>query len=415
MTLIKTSLLNSIAVLVKILTLLGINKILAVYVGPAGYAALGQFQNAMTIITTFASGALNTGVTKYTAEYVGDESKQITIWRTAGTLAIGISFLFSVLVAAFSVPLAKFFLNDAAYASVFLYFSVALSFFVLNALLLAILVGKKEVPRYVMANIVGSLLSIGFVFYFVMLWGAYGALMALATFQSVAFFITLMICWNLKWFKISNFYGKIDIDAAKNLGKFALMAIVSAACVPVSQILVRQYVVQNLGVESAGYWEAIWRLSSAYLMLVTTILSVYYLPKLAELKTFSDIRTEIVNGAKVIVPVTIFAAISIYILRVFIVETLFSKQFLPIEEIMGWQLFGDVLKITSWLVAYVFISRAEFKIFIFIEVFFSITFVLLSMFFVSEYGLVGGAYAHILNYIACLIFVIYKFSKLKVL
>ncbi|MCF5022048.1 oligosaccharide flippase family protein, partial [Pseudomonas lactis] len=298
MTLIKTSLFNSIAVLVKILTLLGINKILAVYVGPAGYAALGQFQNAMTIITTFASGALNTGVTKYTAEYVEDELKQITIWKTAGTLAIGISVLFSLLVAVFSVPLAKLFLGDAAYASVFLCFSVALSFFVLNALLLAILVGKKEVPRYVMANIVGSLLSIGFVFYFVMLWGAYGALIALATFQSVAFFITLIICWNLKWFKISNFYGKIDKGAAKNLSKFALMAIVSAACVPVSQILVRQYVVQNLGVESAGYWEALWRLSSAYLMLVTTVLSVYYLPKLAELKTHAGLRSEIVNGAK---------------------------------------------------------------------------------------------------------------------
>ncbi|MBI6978323.1 MULTISPECIES: O-antigen translocase [Pseudomonas] len=415
MTLIKTSLFNSIAVLVKILTLLGINKILAVYVGPAGYAALGQFQNAMTIITTFASGALNTGVTKYTAEYVEDELKQITIWKTAGTLAIGISVLFSLLVAVFSVPLAKLFLGDAAYASVFLCFSVALSFFVLNALLLAILVGKKEVPRYVMANIVGSLLSIGFVFYFVMLWGAYGALIALATFQSVAFFITLIICWNLKWFKISNFYGKIDKGAAKNLSKFALMAIVSAACVPVSQILVRQYVVQNLGVESAGYWEALWRLSSAYLMLVTTVLSVYYLPKLAELKTHAGLRSEIVNGAKIIVPVTIVGAVSIYALRVFIVEMLFSKQFLPIEEIMGWQLFGDVLKIASWLVAYVFISRAEFKIFIFIEIFFSITFVLLSMLLVSEYGLVGGAYAHIVNYVVCLIFVMYKFSKLKVL
>lgn len=414
MTLIKTSLLNSVAVLVKIFALLGINKVLAVYVGPAGYASLGQFQNAITIITTFASGALNTGVTKYTAEYVDDEPKQIEIWKTAGTLALGISLVFSVLVAVFSSRLAYFFLNDAAYSSVFLCFAVALSFFVLNALLLAVLVGKKEVPRYVMANIVGSLLSIAFVFYFVTLWGLYGALIALASYQSVAFFITLIICWNLKWFKISNFYGTVNRLAARNLGKFALMAVVSAACVPFSQILVRQYIVEDLGSESAGYWEAIWRLSSAYLMLVTTVLSVYYLPKLSELKQYDEIRAEIINGAKIIVPVTVLGAISIYILRSFIVEVLFSKEFLPVENVMGWQLIGDVLKITSWLVAYVFISKARFKVFIFIEVFFSITFVLLSIFFISKYGLVGGAYAHILNYIACLVFVIYKFSKFKV-
>ena len=52
MTLIKTSLLNAIAVVIKMLTTLGINKILAVYVGPTGYAALGQFQNAVQMITT---------------------------------------------------------------------------------------------------------------------------------------------------------------------------------------------------------------------------------------------------------------------------------------------------------------------------------------------------------------------------
>lgn len=86
MTLIKTSLLNGIAVLFKMLTLLGLNKILAIYVGPAGYAVLGQFQNAVQMITTLASGAINTGVTKYTAEYHGEEEKQHTVWRTAGTI-----------------------------------------------------------------------------------------------------------------------------------------------------------------------------------------------------------------------------------------------------------------------------------------------------------------------------------------
>ncbi|MGE4416327.1 MAG: O-antigen translocase, partial [Marinobacterium sp.] len=81
MTLIKTSLLNGIAVVIKMLTLLGLNKILAIYVGPAGYAALGQFQNAVQMITTLASGAINTGVTKYTAEYHEDEAKQHAVWR----------------------------------------------------------------------------------------------------------------------------------------------------------------------------------------------------------------------------------------------------------------------------------------------------------------------------------------------
>ena len=102
MTLIKTSLLNGIAVIIKMLTLLGLNKILAIYVGPTGYAALGQFQNAVQMITTFASGALNTGVTKYTAEYYEDEVRQHTVWRTAGTIALLGSLTTAILVTIFN-------------------------------------------------------------------------------------------------------------------------------------------------------------------------------------------------------------------------------------------------------------------------------------------------------------------------
>ena len=155
MTLIKTSLLNAIAVVIKMLTILGINKILAVSVGPTGYAALGQFQNAVQMITTFGSGAINTGVTKYTAEYFEDEAAQRKVWQTGGTIALVGSVITGALVALFNQPLAAWFLKDAQYGSVFIWFGLTLVFFVFNALLLAILNGKKEISRYVIVNITG--------------------------------------------------------------------------------------------------------------------------------------------------------------------------------------------------------------------------------------------------------------------
>ena len=84
MNLLKTSVLNGVAVLIKTATMFLLNKILAVYVGPAGYAAIGQFQNFIQMITTFAGSAVNTAVVKYTAEYYADEKKQRTVWQTAG-------------------------------------------------------------------------------------------------------------------------------------------------------------------------------------------------------------------------------------------------------------------------------------------------------------------------------------------
>ena len=64
MNLLKTSALNSVAVLIKIATMFILNKILALDVGPAGYAAIGQFQNLIQMVTTFAGSAINTAVIK---------------------------------------------------------------------------------------------------------------------------------------------------------------------------------------------------------------------------------------------------------------------------------------------------------------------------------------------------------------
>ncbi len=199
MTLIKTSLLNGVAVVIRMLTLLGINKILAIYVGPSGYAAIGQFQNAVQVISTFASGAINTGVTKYTAEYYDDETKQHNVWRTASSIALVGSVITALLIAIFSDSLAEWFLKDIEYSSVFLWFAGTLVLFVLNALLLAILNGKKEIGRYVIANIAGSFFALIVTAVMVVQLGLFGALVALAIFQSLSFFVTLLLCYKAPW------------------------------------------------------------------------------------------------------------------------------------------------------------------------------------------------------------------------
>ena len=399
MTLIKTSLLNSIAVIIKMLTQLGINKILAIYVGPSGYAALGQFQNAVQMITTFGSGAINTGVIKYTAEYHDDEAGQNRVWQTAGSIALVSSLVVSLLIVLFNRQLALWFLKDEIYGGVFLCFAATLVLFVFNALLLAILNGKKEISLYVMANIAGSLFALVITALLTVNWGLYGALVALAVFQSVACLVTLSLCYRARWFKFSYLVGKIDREIARNLGKYTLMALTSALCVPLSHILVRNYLGETLGWDAAGYWEAMWRLSAAYLMLVTTIFSVYYLPRLSELKEPSEIKQEIIQGYKIIFPVAILGGLAVYLMRDFIIGLLFTQDFAPMRILFAWQLFGDTLKIGSWMFSYLMLGKAMFRLFIFSEIVFSVGFFVLTYLFVSQIGLEGVAIAHAINYI----------------
>lgn len=398
MTLIKTSLLNGIAVVIKMLTLLGINKVLAIYVGPSGYAALGQFQNAVQMITVFASGAINTGVTKYTAQYYDDESRLRSIWRTAGTLALIGSVLSGAVVALFNKQLAGWFLKDVSLGGVFIWFAVGLVFFSFNALLLAVLNGRKEIPRYVAANISGSLFALAMTVLMTKQLGLYGALVALAIYQSLAFFITLLICRRLHWFRVRHFIGRIDKASAINLSKYAAMALTSAACVPLSHILVRDYLGASFGWAAAGYWEAMWRLSAAYLMLLTTTLSVYYLPRLSEIKDIKETRRELAIAYKLIIPATILGGTALYFMRDIVIEILFTSEFSPMRELFLWQVIGDALKIGGWILAYLVLSKAMYKFYIVTEIIFSISFVGLTWLLTGNFGIQGVVMAYAVNY-----------------
>lgn len=380
------------------LTMLGLNKILAIYVGPAGYAAIGNFQNAAQMITTFASGAINTGVVKYTAEYYDDEEKQRQVWRTAGTIAVLGSVITGIGVAVFSKQIAQWFLQDESYNTVFIWFSVTLVFFIFNTLLLAILNGKKEIHRYIIANIAGSLFSLAVTSALAVQFGLHGALTALAIHPSFAFVITLYLCYKADWFKFSYLFGRLDKQVVLNLSKYTAMALTSAACVPVSHILIRTHLADTLGMDAAGYWEAMWRLSAAYLMLVTTTLSLYYLPKLSELKDPKEIKAEILQGYKIILPVAAACGLVIYLLRDFIIGVLFTSDFIPMRDLFAWQMVGDTLKIGSWILAYLMLGKAMMKLFIASEIVFAAGFYGWTYFLTGMYGLEGVTIAHAINY-----------------
>lgn len=394
------------------LTMLGINKILAIYVGPTGYAALGQFQNALQIITTFASGAINTGVTKYTAEYFDDEAKQYAVWQTAGTIALIGSIITGTLVILFNQTLATLFLKNDEYKSIFIWFGLTLVFFVFNNLFIAILNGKKAILTYVIVNIAGSLFSLVVSGLMIMNMGLYGALLTMAINQSLVFFVTLALCYRTTWFKLKYLIGRIDIQASINLGKYAAMALTSALTVPVSHLLVRNHIGETLGWNEAGYWEAMWRLSGAYLMFVTSTLSVYYLPRLSELKCSKAIKREIFQGYVIILPIATTCGIVIYLLRDFIIETLFTKEFSTVRDLFAWQLFGDTLKIGSWILAYLMLGQAMVKTFIITEIAFGFGFYIWTWLLSDYFGNQAAPMAHAINYAAYWM-VMYLFVKRK--
>ncbi|MDH1630660.1 O-antigen translocase [Pseudomonas mosselii] len=406
MSLVKTSLLNGIAVLVKALSMFVLNKVLAVYAGPSGYAVIGQLQNALTMINTLSIGAVNTGVTKYTAEYADDLQRQAKVWQSATALALVSSLTIALLVGLFSRPLAGYFLHNDDLYGVFIAVALSLSFFTLHALLLAILNGRKEVGRYVTASISASLVSLALTSLLAYKYGLYGALLSIGIGQGAIFFTTLAVCRRTSWFRLHLLFGRWQSAIVLDLFKFAAMAVTAAICLPVAQVLIRSHLIHRFGIDAAGYWEAMWRLSSAYLIIITMTLSVYYLPRLSELKGNRAIFGEICSGYLLILPAAVVGGGVIYLLRDFIIHLLFTPDFMPMRELFAWQLLGDALKLGSWLVASVMLGKAMFKLYIVSEIIFAALFYGLTVWFTGSDGLQGVVKAYAVNNLVYWIFMV---------
>ena len=417
MNLVRTSLLNGIAVFVRMLSLLGINKLLAIYVGPSGYAVVGQFQNAIQMITTFGSGAINTGVTRYTAEYnvEGRREQQLKIWQTAGMISLVGSFITAFLVIFFKSELSIYFLKSADFQNVFIYFGFGLVFFVMNTFLLAILNGKKEIKRYVVANISGSILSVILTYFLSVTWGLSGTLIALGTYQSVAFFSTLIFCRDLPWFKLSNFFGAVEPGSLKKLSTYTVMALASSVFIPFSQILIRDHLGEKLGINYAGNWEAMTRLGSAYLLFITSTLAVYYLPRLSEISDKNELKREVLYCYKIAMPLTVFGAISLYLLRGHIIALLFTSSFTLMDELFLLHLAGDTVKVAGWLLGFIVTAKGLFKTYIVSEAIFSFSYYFLVTILIEYLGFKGAALAYLVNYAGHFVFMFVALRKLKVI
>lgn len=413
MTLFKTSFFTGLLTLLRLSSSFIIAKVLAIYVGPAGFAVMGQFQNFVQIVQTFAGGMVQSGVVKYTAEYSDDTDKKAKILGAGVRLSVALSLLLGVLILIWHKWLSLYLFHSDQHGFVLVLFAVTLLFFVFNSLLMAMINGERDIKWYSVCNASSVLLGLVSTIVLVKFFSLNGALCAAVLSTTIGFFTTISLVYKRPWFKLSNFIQRPDWQSIKCLMTYGLMLIVSSLMVPVVQFLLRSFIVGHFTWQGAGYWQATTRISDLYLMVITSTLSVYYLPKLSALKNNTDIKKEIIYGYKRILPIVIVLALCVYIAKVWIVEILFTPEFFSMLPLFKFQLIGDVLKIGSWLLGYVLVARAIIKWFILTEIIFGLSYYVFAVVFSHFYGLEGVTLAFAVNY--ALYWIVMALIAIKVL
>lgn len=397
MNLVKTSFYTSISTAITFTTAFIVTKVVAVKIGPAGIAYLGQFQNTTAILTMLATGAINSGVIKYLAQYHNDPEKKQEIINTSFVIVFCCSLFISLFVMATSG-----YLSIAAFKTIhfwivyFLFglFTMTISF---NGLFLTILNGLKEIKIFTIVNISSSLTGVTITVIFANYFGIIGVLISSTAMSIFIFFINIFYFKKLgiKW---KPNFKKWDKKILKMLTGFSIMAIVTGIVVPAMQILIRNKIINDFSIEEAGYWQAVTKISDYYLTFITSVLVVYYMPRLSEIQLKQELKAEILKGYKLILPFVGLLALLIWFFKDFIIYILFTPAFSAMKPLFTFQLLGDFFKIGSWLLAYLMVAKAMTKIYIYTEVGFAASNVALSYLLINHFGIIGATYSFCINY-----------------
>ncbi|QGU89376.1 lipid III flippase WzxE [Erwinia sorbitola] len=413
MSLAKASVWTAISTLVKIVAGLLVVKMLAVSYGPAGVGQAGNFRQLITVLGVLAGAGIFNGVTKYVAQYQQQPEQLRAVTGTASSMVLGFSLLLALIFLLFAAPISQALFGHERYQQVirivaFLQMGIAWA-----NLALAIMKGFRDAAGNALSLIVGSLTGVAAWFVCYKLGGYSGALVGLAMVPALVVVPAVILLARRDHLPMRYLLPAWRPEFVTLLGKFTLMALITAVTLPVAWMMMRNLLAQHAGWEEVGLWQGVSSISDAYLQFITASFSVYLLPTLSRLQNRAEISREIIKALRFVLPAVAAVSFTVWLLRDVAIWLLFSREFAAMRDLFVWQLIGDVLKVGCYVFGYLVIAKASLRFYVLTEV---SQFVLLTGFsrwLIPLHGAAGAAQAYMATYIAYFalcagIFIIYR-------
>ena len=390
------TLLNTIGIVVRLITALFSAKILALFVGASGMAYMGNFRNMLASLEAFTSFGLANGIVQYVASHREDKQRIEQFVTTLLRFMLGI-----LLVVSLGLFLGREQIDQYLFAGAFsmpkLFICLAFVFplQVLNGIWIAFLTGLAQFKKVIYLNIIGNISGLLLTFYLVYTQGLSGALFAMILSPVILFFVSLF--WvkqmlQLKW-------QPFDFSLIKPLFSYAVMALFSAVVSPLCLLWVRKLLMHNTGVELAGIWEGIQRISGIYMLFITTLAFTYFLPKLAKAQQHQEKKKVIRLYLTGVLPLFALGLLLVYFTRSWVIPLVLDDSFSPMIEYMQWQLVGDFIKGAVLIYGLLFYTERLLWPYLLCETLFFSCFYGLTYLLIGHFGIEAATLGYTLAYI----------------
>ncbi|WP_445731604.1 O-antigen translocase [Mariniflexile sp.] len=413
--LIKVASFNILSVFVKLVSGFIVSKTMAIFIGPSGIAISGNLSNFTQSLESLSSLGIKNGTIKYVAE---SKSKDLQFKRVISSsffFSISIAVLASSLLFVFSNSLSALVFNKVEFSFLFRISGLMMPFYSIHIFFISIINGLKKFKELVRINVVGYILITLLMVVFIYAKQLNGALLAIAI-TPFLLFTSLFYQFNILKFIVFNIkLSCVSKEVIKKLASFFSMTLFSGIMIPIIYLLIRSYIINNVGANEAGYWEGTRKISNYYMLFIYTLFDIYLLPVLSEDTKSTKFKSIIFNFYKNILPLVLLGFIVIYFFKIFIIKLIFTDDFLGMQELFGWQLIGDFFKIVSFTIAYQFLAKKMIRLYLICEISYMIFIYFTSIYLINYMGVLGAVKAHAFSYLfyTLLVFFIFRNELFK--
>ncbi len=392
------------ASVLNVLTSIAKVKLIALLVGPTGIGLMGLYQRVMSLVATIAGfGLAQSGVRQIAASPDPDELARVRRALLLVSLSLGIVAWAILWGIRERVSMSVF--SDTTHATAIGWLGLGVLFTSITTSQTALLQGLRRITDLAKVSVLGSLL---------------GALIGLGL---VAWLGQDGIVWMLiatpltgalvAWRYTSRLARPpaIPISPRELFPRWRALLVMGIAIMAANvvtnlvQLDIRSTLTEDLGLPSAGHFEASWQVSMTYIGFVLTAMGTDYFPRLTEAIQDRERSNRLVNEqAEVALMLAAPVLIGLAGLAPVAIHVLYSADFGPSIELLRIQALGDTLKILSWPLAFVFLAHGANRIYLIGELLWNAVFFALVTALLPSLGLVATAIAYVVSYLVYLVF-----------
>jgi PST family polysaccharide transporter len=398
---IRSSAIMGVGSLINILGGILKNKAIALILGPSGIGLFGLFNSILyTAATITGMGLSSSGVRQIAEAQADGELFKMAATRRALTISSSaIGLLGALILILFRERLAVLAMADEGYSRAVAWLSIGLWATVASGSQTALLNGLRRIADLAWVNVIGAIVSLTVAVTGVWLWQADGVIAAVIAVPLSSLATSWAFSRRLDTNKIRLSFHAIFQPLPK-LFSLGLVFMLTALMTVGTQFAIRVIVTRELGIEATGHFQAAWNISVLYLGFVLGSMGTDYYPRLTgvarDIQASNTMMNEQAEVALLLSGPVILAMLT---LTPWIVALLYSQAFFDTNAVLKWQILGDIFKVASWSLAFLFLAQARTVVFFLTELAGNLVYIGCVWFGLATWGLEATGIGFLICYV----------------